>query len=162
VPQEDDTRWWTPPKWLGRTGIWAQSWLDRHRSQLDPEWELKTSQRHVVLWSRLIGSDSGPTNRARADAARALEDLGRWQEARVIRENVLESHKRHQGEDDKYTLGAEMWLARNYMKCGEGLTVRSIAAHAYEECRRQFGDEDEMTGRAQRLLASIDAESGYP
>ncbi len=129
---------------------------------MDHDWELKTTQRHVVFWSRLIGPDSGPANRARANAARALEDLGRWQEARVIRESVLESHRRHQGEDDKYTLGAEMWLARNYMKCGEGLTVRSIALHAYEECRRQFGDEDEMTGRAQRLLASIDAESGYP
>ena len=133
--------------------------MERHRQEQDPEWHLKTSQRHVVFWSRLVGADAGPTNRARASSARALEDLGRFAEARVIRESVLESHRRHQGEDDKYTLGAEMWLARNYMKCGEGLTARPIAAHAYEECRRQFGDEDEMTGRAQRLLASIDADS---
>lgn len=131
--------------------------LTRYRSDDDELW-LKLHEDRLVTLIRRHGSDSGPANTARADIATRLEQLGRLDEARLLRQEVVEAHRRNRGDDDFHTLIQEEWLVRDLRALGEREQARALAVHIHEVRNRDQGASHKDTLRAEALLRSIDEE----
>jgi hypothetical protein len=122
----------------------------------DDEWWLKLHEDRLVTLIRRHGSDSGPATTARADIATRLEQLGRFDEARLLREEVVAAHRRNRGEDDLHTLIQEEWLVRDLWALGEREQARDLAVHIHQVRSRDQGVAHKDTLRAEALLRSID------
>jgi eukaryotic-like serine/threonine-protein kinase len=108
--------------------------------------------RHV--W--LFGPDGAPTTNARHHLATQLERSDRCDEARVLREQVLEASARRRGPESADALGAEEWLAANLIKSGLIDEAKPLLAHVRDARERILGSDHEDTLRPTRLLLAID------
>jgi Tetratricopeptide repeat len=94
-------------------GTWAERIAGHMTKNEDPEGLLEKAEDLLALQIRVFGPDGGPTANAREDVAERLEKLGRFIEARPLREEVLAARRRHLGDEDPDTLSAEEWLGWN-------------------------------------------------
>lgn len=115
------------------------------------EWYEKSLRRQI----RIYGPDGGPTAVGRAHVATKLEDLGRFDEARLLREAVVAGYRRHLGDEHVYTLSAELALGINLQRSGMTDQARRVLIHVYEERKRILGPDDEATLTASRWLAAM-------
>lgn len=104
----------------------------------------------------VTGPDSGPASNARTMIAGELEGMGRFDEARLLRREVLAAHQRNVGVEHVATLSAELWLAINLRNSGLPTQARPLAEHAFEGRRRLLGADHKTTLSAQRFLATVD------
>jgi len=108
---------------------------------------------------RQFGPDGGPTANARADVAKQLEKMGRFAEARLLREEVVAANRRHRGDEHQLTLEAEEWLIVNLRDSGLLKEARSLCSQNREARLRKLGPDNEATVRVSRLLETIDKRS---
>jgi hypothetical protein len=123
-----------------------------------PEERLERMESILATQIRLSGPDGGPASKARADVAYRLEALGRFAEARLLRQEVLEANRHHMGEEHPYTLSAELWLAANLQRQNMSEESRRLLVHVYEVRRTNLGPENPETVEVERILASIDGD----
>lgn len=131
----------------------VSAWLGTKR---DDEWWLKLHEDRLAKLIRRHGVDSGLAATARKDIATRLEHLGRVDEARLLREEVVAAFRRNRGNDDPYTLVEEEWLAHNLAMSGLAEQARVVALHIYEVRQRDLGPVHKDTIRAEALLSSIE------
>lgn len=141
---------------------WYDNLLGRVRQRLEgsvdfgtPEETLEAYERYLRRQIRIYGPDGGPTAVGRANVATKLEDLGRFDEARLLREAVVAGYRRHLGGEHIYTLSAELALGINFKNSGMSEEAMHLFAHVYEERKRQLGPDDEATLTASRWLAAM-------
>jgi hypothetical protein len=121
-----------------------------------PEKALERAEGNLAMTIRVFGPDGGPTAGARAEVASKLESMGRFAEARLLRESVLEAHRHHNGPEHLDTLTAELWLAFNLCKQHMLGEAKPLVVHACEGRRSLLGPDDERTMQAEKLLSQLD------
>lgn len=112
----------------------------------------------LAIAIRRYGPDSGPAARGRGAVASQLERMGRFTEARLLREEAFAAYRRNLGDDDEETLSAEASLAVNMSKSGLRDEARPHLKHAYEVRLRTLGPEHELTEWTGRWLSSLNYE----
>lgn len=126
-----------------------------------PEWHLKMYEGALAAAIAKFGPDSGPAARGRGEVALQLESMDRFNEARLLREEIFDAHRRNLGDDDEETLVAEAWLALNMMKFGLRVEANEHFRHVYEVRLRTLGPEHELTQWTGRWLASTDSDGDF-
>jgi hypothetical protein len=86
--------------------------------------------------------------------------MGRFEEARPLREQVADAYRYNLGDEHPDTLLAEEWFAINLSHCGMLLESRALLSHVLEVRLRTLGDADDETIRASRWLADLDEQVG--
>jgi hypothetical protein len=127
-----------------------------HGEDFSPQDKLDVVESALAATIRTHGLDGGPTAIGRARVAEQLEEMGRHDEGRLLREEVLAARKRDQGGEHLDTLSAELALAVNLKNSGEveGEAL-TLCTHVYELRCTLLGPDDEEPIRARRLLASM-------
>ena len=123
---------------------------------LSPAEALALAEKTLARVIRIYGPDGGPTAVNRAHVARRLEALGRYDEARLLRQDVVAAYQRHFGIDNQHTLSAELALGINLAKSGMTDDARTMFTRVCEGRSRVLGPNDEATKSANRWLASLD------
>jgi len=124
---------------------------------MSPEQRLKMHEDRLVTLIRRFGSEGAPAAAARVDIARALEELGRFDEAQLLMEKALEAYRTNLGEEHRVTISAEEWLASNHARAGRFEEARALAQHAFEVSERALGPDDDLTMWAKRFLNTEDS-----
>lgn len=124
------------------------AWLLRNEGL---ENRLQQAESILNRQARKYGSDGGPTASARADVAQILERMGRFSEARLLREKVLSDYRRHYGETHEWTLDAEFWVAPDFAKDGLPTGARELGDHVYESRVHAFGPDHKETLSVKRF-----------
>jgi Tetratricopeptide repeat len=142
---------------------WLEAPLGKIRKKLEsfvyrgtPEESLEAAEDILRRQIRIFGPDGGPAAVGRANVAKKLEDLGRLDEARLLRREVVAGYKRHLGDGHIYTLSAELALGINLKTSGMSDEARDLFTHVHEERTRVLGPDDEATLTASRWLTSMD------
>jgi hypothetical protein len=160
VESPDGRGWKKAPKWLarplGRPVDWLSKKADGVLQSDPPEKALERAESNLAMTIRVFGPDGGPTTGARAEVASKLESMGRFAEARLLREAVVEAHRDHNGPEHLDTLAAELWLAFNLCEQHMLEQARPLVVHACEGRRSLLGLDDERTMYAQTLLSQLD------
>jgi hypothetical protein len=110
----------------------------------------------LAIAIRRSGPDSGPAARGRGEVATQLEKMGRFTEARLLREETYAAYRRNAGDDDEQTLIAETLLGLNMREAGLREEARGHFRHVYEIRLRTLGPEHELTQWTERWLASTE------
>jgi hypothetical protein len=147
--------WRYAPRWLWPASAWVRRTAQALGKNKDDEWWLKFHEDRLVGLIRRFGADSLQAASARADIATKLEGLGRLEEGRLLREEVVAAHRRNMGEEHPQTLVAEAWLVQNLMSSELSEQARPIALHVYDTRRRIQGHDHEDTLRAKRFLEEV-------
>jgi tetratricopeptide repeat protein len=124
-----------------------------------PEDFLELQEKSLARSIRWFGIDSWQATNGRADVARRLEHLGRFDEARLLRERVLADRRQHLGEDHVGSLRAEECVALNLYNAGSQDEARSMYRCVVETYERRHGLEHPTTVRASRILTTMDPAS---
>jgi hypothetical protein len=151
--------WWSGTKWLRALGTRIRQVAYKVLAHRDPADNLMIAEDVLAKQLRRFGPDGGPTANARAEVAKRLEILGRFVEARVLREEVVAANRRHRGNDDLYTLAAEEWLAFDLVQCGMRDEASELYSHVYEVRLRDIGPDDARTAHARANLAAMGAST---
>ena len=136
-----------------------RNWADR-KADLPPQEALEFAERNLDRQIRIYGPDGGPTAVGRWNVATKLEALGRYEEARLLRREVIAAYGRHVGAEHPHTLSAELALGINLAKSGLCDDARTLFEHVLEHGRRVLPPDDETTKTASRWLASLDRGKG--
>lgn len=147
--------WWKTPKWLRAHGNWVRRVSEGLVKDEAPEWRVKQLEDVLAAQIRLFGLDGGPTANARDDLAKQLEGMGRFTEARILREEVFAANQRHRGDEDSDTLTAEERLALNLANSGLTEDAKPLLAHICEVRLRTLGPEHKDTQRVARVLKRL-------
>jgi hypothetical protein len=139
--------WWTLPSWTDPIGERLDHLRDRLEKDQDPEARLRWTESWLARLLRLFGPNGAPTTRARADAAKYLEAMDRFEEARPLREQVADAYRRNLGDEQPDTLISEEWFAINLSRCGMLMESRALLSHVLEVRLRTLGDADDQTIR---------------
>lgn len=123
--------------------------------EADAEDALKLFEKNLARQIRLFGVDGGGAANARAGVAGQLEKMGRFDEARLLRQEVLAAFRRNRGDEDRYTLLQEEWLAVNLAKSGLHEEARVHLVHIRDGYIRTFGPEHEYTQRVVHNLRIV-------
>jgi hypothetical protein len=118
---------------VGPSVGWATEKMEEHFQDETPEQRLVRMEEALAMTIKMWGPDGGPTAGLRADIAGQLETLGRFGEARLLRQEVLDATRHHRGRDHADTLTAEMWLGANLSKQDLRDEARPLFEHAYQE-----------------------------
>jgi hypothetical protein len=131
--------------------------MKRIRPHLDetPEEAVTSTEKLVAVQIRLFGEDGGPTSRARADLARALESAGRPIEARVLWEQVVLAHRRNRGPEDEQTLDAELWLVSSLARQGMYEDALPLAVHVRDGRRHIKGIKSNDIAKADQWVTTL-------
>jgi hypothetical protein len=148
--------WHILPLWLDKLVGRARQKVEDSATYDTPEEALEAAEKILRRQIRLYGPDGGPVAVGRSNVAKRLEDLGRFDEARLLREEVVAGYRRHLGDDHIYTLSAELALGINLKNSGMPDEARNVFAHVHEERKRVLGADDEATLTASRWLATMD------
>ena len=120
---------------------------------VDPEYLTKLQKGQLDRSIRRHGVDGDRSNHLRHLIAAQLERRQRFDEARLLREVVLESKRRTKGIDDVETLLAETRLAASLLKSGRFEEAHRLQLHAAERFEATLGPDDERTVAARRVLS---------
>ena len=90
---------------------------------------------------RVVGEDAELTNRARENLALVLGQLGDWQHARTLREQVLRHYERENATSVD-TLGAELNLADAIRQSGDAALSYSQEQHLLRRATELLGRDD--------------------
>jgi hypothetical protein len=96
----------------------------------DPAVALRLSEENLAGQLRLFGTNGSPTATARREVAKDLEAMGRFEEARPLREQVADPYRRQFGDEHPFTLTSEEWLAVNLNHSGIFMEARTLLIHA--------------------------------
>jgi hypothetical protein len=84
-----------------------------------------------------------------------LEVLDRWDEARLLREDMLSTFRVKRGPEHPETLTIESFLAINLRHLGRMDEATTLGAHVLECRRRVLGPDHPDTKSAQQFLNSL-------
>jgi hypothetical protein len=118
VTDSEGRGWQTRPKWIEAMAGAAGNLRERLEKGRDPAVVLRLAESNLERQLRRFGPDGSPTARAREQLAQRLEAMGRFEEARPLRELVADGYRRHFGDEHPFTLTEEEWLAINLSKSG--------------------------------------------
>jgi hypothetical protein len=121
----------------------------------DPEVVLAPTERQLRWLIRIFGLHGGPTTMTRGQVAKALEVLDRWDEARLLREDMLSTLKVTREPEHPETLIIESYLAINLRHVSRMDEAITLGAHVLECRRRVLGPDHPDTNSAQPFLNSI-------
>jgi hypothetical protein len=141
-----------------KRGNWARKIVDRLERDQSPEDRLDVADQRLSSAIRKFGTDGGASANARADVAKRLEELGRYAEARLLRQEVLGANQVRLGSEHPHTLIAQSWLILNLRESGMNAEARPLAMHLYETRKVALGPYHEDTKWAADLLAAIDRD----
>jgi hypothetical protein len=133
---------------------------ERLEKDRDPAVVLRLAESNLDRQLRRFGTDGSPTARAREQVAQRLEEMGRFEEARPLRELVADGYRRHFGDEHPFTLTEEEWLAINLSKSGMLMEARVLLSHVHEIRLRTLGAANDETLKASRRLVIIDEQLG--
>jgi hypothetical protein len=141
-----------PPRWFQRllrhfvgnmaTGDDPEGWLEGWRGALD-------------LTIERTGVDSSLTSSTRRLYAQQLEEMGRWAEARFLREVEVERYRRIDGVDHSETLLSELWLAADLVELKEYEMARALYSHIFEVRHRTLGFDHPDTVEISQALSKF-------
>lgn len=150
-----ERRWFPLPQWLrfpARPLIWAES---LYRRRMTAERRLETAENVLARMIEHFGIDSGPAAKSRDRVAEALEEQGRYQEARLLREQAHAAYARNLGETNPSTLSAELRLAVNLFEHGEHQQALPLAEHVLRTQQQVLGVDHERTQISEEWAATI-------
>jgi len=149
---------------------WALAHLEHRRFRRMDEWQMGLEQRAGADGSEYVtelqkgqldrairrhGVDGERSNFVRQHIATQLERRQRLDEARLLREAILESRRRTKGHDHLDTLIAESCLSANLWKSGRFEEGRSLQLHVVDRLDATRGTDDEWTVLARQNLARL-------
>ena len=132
--------------------------LKRSEAKMTPEERIEMIEESIQFCIRTTGVDGGPTANGRELLATCLEDADRWVEARVLREEVLSARRRNLGDEERFTLSAELYLAINLSHFGLNADALPLALHARDGFR--LLDVSEMADLAGEWVNFINSSAG--
>lgn len=118
----------------------------------DPDtllWQVQQFTDRVV---KKHGTDSLQAARARMELSLQLGTMGRWEEARQLREESFTSFSRHAGEQDAETLHTELSLVIAQAHTDRWTEAEAHLRHAAATSLEALGPDHEVTALAQRRL----------
>ena len=121
----------------------------------DPQYRLQRKMKLLEQGIRHKGSDHGSTSFRRKHLAETLEELGRFDEARVYRRAHLDACRRNVGADHHWTLSGELALAENLEWSGQPAEAVALARHVVEMRPRVRGTDNTEFDRANALLERL-------
>jgi hypothetical protein len=139
-----------------RTKKLAQRLMDNK----DPEKSLVEAEDVLAMIIRLRGSDSEQAGVGRAEVAQRLESLSRFDEARLLREEILAADRRNLGDDHANTLSAEASLALNLVHAGLRPEAMPIFKHIRDVRLATLGPGDPETIWATSWIDGLTREFG--
>jgi hypothetical protein len=126
----------------------------------DPEKSLAEAEDVLAMIIRLHGADSEQAAVGRSEVARRLESMARFAEARLLREEILDAHRRNLGDDHVETLDAEGILALNLVHAGLRPEAMPIFKHIRDVRLATFGPGDPETIWATSWVDGLTREFG--
>jgi hypothetical protein len=105
-------------------------------------------------WRAQFGPDSDDTLWAAHFVAEALEDLGRYAEARLLSEDTLARRRRLFGDDAPATLASALAFANNLRSVGDVQAARELDEDTLARRRRVLGDDHPDTRQSIQDLAA--------
>jgi transcriptional regulator with XRE-family HTH domain/tetratricopeptide (TPR) repeat protein len=106
-------------------------------------------------WRDRVGDDHEHTLAIGIYLGWALEEMGRWAEARDLDQDVLDRRRRILGEDHPGTLTAAYDLASNLRRLGEVQAARDLDQDTLDRRRRVLGEDHPETLRSASQLAMV-------
>jgi hypothetical protein len=106
-------------------------------------------------WRDRLGDDHEHTLAIGDYLGWALEDMGRWAEARDLVRDTLDRRRRILGKDHPNTLTAAYNLASNLHRLGEASAARELVQDTLDRSRRVLGEDHPATLRLASLLAMV-------
>jgi hypothetical protein len=103
-------------------------------------------------WRGQLGQDHEHTLMAAHYLARALLELGRYAEARVLNQDTWERHRQAQGPDHRSTLRTAHILAADLRELGEVAAARDLDRDTLQRRQRVLGDDHPDTLNSARNL----------
>jgi hypothetical protein len=140
-------------------GALAKRAFDRYYKNRDPEVRLAGLEDALSTVIRRSGADSGPAARGRVAVADQLEGMGRYTEARLLREAAFTAHRRNLGDDDEQTVIAEASLALNLAESDLPEEAKAHFMHVHEVRLRTLGPQNDRTKWCERWIAYLDREA---
>jgi Tetratricopeptide repeat len=118
----------------------------------DPERILWQVEQFTERVEKKYGADSLEAARAQVELSFQLGKMGKWEEARRLREGSLASFVRHRGEDDPETLQIEMSLAMALAHSDRWSEAEGHLEHAAASSVQALGPDHAVTGQVQGKL----------
>jgi tetratricopeptide repeat protein/NB-ARC domain-containing protein len=111
----------------------------------DPNGAGEMAAELVQYWTDKLGEAHRDTLMAARWQGRALREVGRFKEARVVGERTLLLLREHLGEDHEDTLLAAHAVASDLRAKGDFKAARVLNEDAYRRAQARFGDDDPDT-----------------
>jgi hypothetical protein len=156
VVEADGRGWFTVPAWFRKIGDWGYGFFERATKHKDPEVNLERAENNLATTIRQFGPDGGPTANARALVADRLEEMDRYTEALLLRQDVLDAQRRRRGDLDPVTLRAELYLGFNLGHTGFYDEAKPLFRHVLEKGPVVLGADHSEVRAARRWLDALD------